>query len=267
MFGGGGGKEGEVPSAKEYYAQAKEYYANYSQWTKDETDRYNRDIASNNARYSAGGGRGDNEYLDTLNKARETSYHDAMKDLERGEHGSFLTAYFNETKESMKGSLADYAAPGAMTAKGAYRNRGDNMFGSQEYFKPSQVAMDARKATDDAQDQVRRFTSNSSAPGSTPGARQDWASVGASGGIGGVGSQGMIDQGNSMIASTRGTFEAERNRIDALTMDDLFGAEFGAADTGPSLEEQAIDRANQSAGGRQAARADDPDEKRSAWWG
>ena len=265
LFGGGGSKEGEVPSPEDYYTQAKEYYANYSQWTKDATDRYERDLSMNQARYSAGGGRGDNAYLKTLNDARTKTYQEEMKDLEGGEHGKFLTAYFNDAKQSMKGQLGDFAAPNAMTAKGAFRNRGGSELGTQNYFKPSQEARDARETTDNAQTQMSRFTSKSAAPGSAPGARQDWASVGASGGIGGVGPQGMIDQGANTVAAQQGIFAAENARIDAITMDEMFGKEFGAAKSTSSLEDKAVERARSGASGRKTGGAGE--EARSAWWG
>ena len=259
---GGGDKEGKAPSAEDFYTQAKGYYANYSKWTGEEKERLDKDSAAIRARYSAGGGRGDSTYMDKMLGAREDSYHEAMADLEGGEHGKFLTAYFNDVKSGLKSQVAGKSESQGPSHLQPADTRGRSQMGGAQYFENNipQEVRDARGAADRAQTFNREHTQTT------------W--------VGNQQMTSMIPQvgGTMMDKQVAGQMEANKNtialansmmgeynaKIDALTMDDLFGAEFGAADAGPNEEDKAIQRAQSGASGRQGGISE---KQRSAWWG
>ncbi|RKX21687.1 MAG: hypothetical protein DRP45_12020, partial [Candidatus Zixiibacteriota bacterium] len=152
---GGGGKDMEMPSAQDLYDQAEGYYANYGQWIKAATDQYERDISMNKASYGAAGGRGDDAYLKKINDARATSYHETLAELEGGEHGKYLTNYFNKAKEAV---LEDYApkkkaevGTGILAGVDMDWQRGSG-YGTDKYF--SDVETPGRKQARELQSQI-----------------------------------------------------------------------------------------------------------------
>jgi len=251
-------KEMEMPSAQDFYDQAEGYYKNYQQWTGDETSRYERDIATTKSRYSAGGGRGDSEYLNKLTDARTTSYHEAMADLEGGEHGKFLTKYLQDVKSTLKSSVAskEYRNQSHKVASGNQQKRNYGV-ANEQFFNQNipQELRDQRNAADEAQDFIKSNTTTNIA---------GQESIGPSSQLGALSHsqfQSKLNESRATIATADKATTAFNERIDAMTMDDLFGAEFGRGDEGQSLEDKAIKRAQTGAGGGVV------DEERSAWWG
>ena len=255
---GGGEKEGKAPSAEDYYTQAKEYYGNYRQWTKDATDRYERDTSMNQARYSAGGGRGDSTYLGTLNEARKKTFEEEMADLEGGEHGKFLTAYLNDVKSGLKSQVAGKSESQGPSHLQPADTRGRSQMGGAQYFENNipQEVRDARGAADEAQTFNREHTQTT-----WVGNQQMTSMIPQVGGtLMDKQVAGQMENNKNTIALADSMMGEYNTKIDALTMDDLFGAEFGAATTDTPLEDKAIERARGGASGGA------PDE-RSAWWG
>jgi len=87
-----------APSPADYRKQAQQYWGNYGQWTADETARYEKDMAR--VRATQGAANGPNMSGVFADK-RQKEYEARMQELKGGEHGKYLTDYYNEAQKSI----------------------------------------------------------------------------------------------------------------------------------------------------------------------
>jgi len=253
---GGGDKEMEMPTPQEYFDQAQGYYENYRQWTGDETARYERDVATNRARYGASGSAADNPMLNKVNEARTTSYHEAMSDLEGGEHGKYLTQYYNAVKENV---LKDYA-PRKKVEKGTGILAGvdmdywaDDAYGTSSYF--SDVDVPGRGQARELQDKIFNLEE----------AGRPQTAMGGSIRMNPE-TQGEELARTNQLAALTGQLEGLRTTAETeMTMDRVFGSKFGGYEEKGPAEAKAIERARGGAGGRAAPT--DTKLGSTSWWG
>jgi hypothetical protein len=95
-----------TPSPADYRKQAEQYWGNYGQWTADETARYEKDMAR--VRATQGAANGPNMSGVFADK-RQKEYEARMQELKGGEHGKFLTDYYNEAMKDFKKPLSTKA--------------------------------------------------------------------------------------------------------------------------------------------------------------
>lgn len=121
MGGGGkGGPKGPSPQdiAKAEFSQAKGYWENYGKWRGEAQTSYERELADLRARAGASGGGPQSELLAQLEAERTGKYEQELKGLQSGEHGSFLTSYFQKTQKELVSSAQQREAFQAQTSQG-----------------------------------------------------------------------------------------------------------------------------------------------------
>ncbi len=236
---GGNKKEGETIEPSEYFEQAKGYYGTYSKWTKEAKDRYKSDSAKNRAASASSGGNGD--MLEAVQNKRANEQATSLKDLENGEHGRFLTAYFNETKRGILGALnATSEKTSSITPNTIRQDRGK--FGGAQFFD-SILDAGTREIIKN-RNSLALDTSNESID---EGAR-------ASNPI----FQGALDhtkrkQGKLRVLNQ--SLQSKVKEVEGLTFDEFFGGQFGSGEQPLSNEQQAKNRAKNAASGRRSAAA------------
>lgn len=124
------------PKPEDYYNQAKGYWDNYSKWTSEATDRFQRDFHNASARYASGGmatnGPG-SEMVKKFQEARKTAYDEEMAGFKEGEHGKYIAEYAGAVRQDLRQALIGWGGRSKM-GTGKYIKLED-VFGDDPDFK------------------------------------------------------------------------------------------------------------------------------------
>jgi hypothetical protein len=268
-----------TPSPADYRKQAEQYWGNYGQWTADETARYEKDMAR--VRATQGASTGPNMSGVFADK-RQKEYEARMQELKGGEHGKFLTDYYNEGKKSIA-SAYNISSPYSMMTAGSM----DEFV--NEYGSMAMGARDAKRKPKgkygfeyqlSKEDQALKSEIQKMQKEIFMESRQNPRG----GRYGGVKESTNMAEAKAQLDAKMGEWEKRKTAASSMSMEDFYAQQFGTKKAeGMSSEEQAKQRARM-AGGRQRTGAGgaaggagtvstattsfglSPQEEKTTWW-